>query len=237
VRETASFIALVRKHCPHVLIGDIEAYPSIPIADHFRWIEALQQRLAGLKVRGLDFYRLDVDWVTCTLRNEGSWRDVKKLELYCRSRKLPFGLIYWASGYPALKQRGLADDATWYVAVMQQGYDYALVDGAPDQYVIESWIEAPSRAVPESDDFTFSVCVMPFMGSQAVAWRSAVFRRTSTGTPSQWSLARPSSHSAKAGPSGELSAKASRPGGARSMAYSILPGSIPSSIVAKSLVT
>lgn len=102
VEETAQFIALVRQHFPDLLIGDIETYPSIPIADHYWWIDALEKRLAEKNVRGLDFYRLDVDWVNFTVRNKGSWREVRELEEFCRGRKLPFSLIYWASGYPAL---------------------------------------------------------------------------------------------------------------------------------------
>lgn len=31
----------------------------------------------------------------------------------CRQQNLPFGLIYWSSGYPSLLKRGLADDSTW----------------------------------------------------------------------------------------------------------------------------
>ena len=42
LQETAAFIALVRKHYPHVEIGDIETYPSIRLADHLWWIEALR---------------------------------------------------------------------------------------------------------------------------------------------------------------------------------------------------
>ena len=162
VEETAKFIALVRKHYPHVLIGDIEPYPYIPLPNLIQWIKSLQQRLAERGVRGLDFFRLDVDWVCFTVRNEGSWREVKKLEQYCRSRKLVFSLVYWASGYPALERRGLADDATWYVSTMQQGYDYAVVDGAPEQYVIQSWIGAPSRCLPETGEFTFTRSVRDF---------------------------------------------------------------------------
>jgi len=162
VRETADYIALVRKHFPNVLIGDIEPYPSIPLEDHYRWIESLEARLAELGVRGLDFYRLDVDWVAYTLRNSGTWREVRKLEQYCRGRKLPFSLIYWASGYPALARKGLADDSTWYTAIMQQGYDYALVDGTPDQYVIESWVKAPSQGLPETGPWTFTRSVLDF---------------------------------------------------------------------------
>ena len=162
VQETACFIALVRKHYPNVLIGDIETYPSTPFADHLWWIDAVQKRLAEMKVRGLDFYRLDVNWVELNVFSRGSWPEVKKLEQECRKRKMPFSLIYWASDYPAMKKRGLADDSTWYVSIMRQGYDYALVGGAPDQYVIESWVGAPSQSVPETGDFTFTRSVRDF---------------------------------------------------------------------------
>jgi hypothetical protein len=77
--------------------------------------------------------------------------------------KLPFSLIYWSADYPRMKQLGLADDSTWYVGVMRQGYDYRFVDGAPDQVVIESWVGAPSRAVPETGDWTFTRSVRDFV--------------------------------------------------------------------------
>lgn len=162
VKETANFIALVRKHYPEILIGDIETYPSISLEDHYWWIETLEKRLAEMNVRGLDFYRLDVNWVTFTLRNTGTWREVKELERHCRKRELPFSLIYWAAGYPALNRKNLAGDSTWYVSIMQQGYDYALVDGAPDQYVIQSWLDAPSRSTPETAPWTFTRSVLDF---------------------------------------------------------------------------
>ncbi len=162
VQETAAFIALVRKQYPQVLIGDIEPYPFIPFDDQIRWIDALQKRLAEMQVRGLDFYRLDVNWAEFTVFNRGSWQELRKLEQYCRQRGLPFSLIYWASDYPAMKRRGLADDSTWYVSVMRQGYDYAMVDGRPDQFVIESWIGAPSRCLAETDEFTFTRSVRDF---------------------------------------------------------------------------
>ncbi|MBE3069394.1 MAG: hypothetical protein IMZ66_04070 [Planctomycetes bacterium] len=163
VRETAAFIALVRQHYPDVLVGDIEPYPFIPMPDLLKWIDALQKRLAEMKVRGLDFFRLDVNWVEFTVHGRGSWREVRQLELACRRQGLPFSLIYWASDYPEMKRRGLADDATWYVSVMRQGYDYAAVDGSPDEFVVESWIDAPSRGVPETGEFTFTRSVRDFV--------------------------------------------------------------------------
>jgi hypothetical protein len=162
VQETANYIALVRKHFPNVLIGDIEAYPSIPVADHIWWIEALQKKLAEMGVRGLDFYRLDVNWANFVVQNHGCWKEVKKLESYCRSKKLPFSLIYWASGEPLLKRLGFADESTWYVEIMAQGCAYTMNQGAPDQVVIESWIQAPPRCLPETAEWTFTRSVRDF---------------------------------------------------------------------------
>ena len=162
MQETANYIALVREHFPQVLIGDIETYPSISIEDHKKWIAGLQKLLADRKVRGLDFYRLDVDWLRFTVQGKGGWQEVKTLEHYCRQRKLPFSLIYWPSGYPGMLKRGIADDSTWYVGVMQQGYDYAAIDGKPDHYVIESWVGAPQRCVPDNADWTFTRTVRDF---------------------------------------------------------------------------
>lgn len=156
VQETANYIALVHQHYPQMLIGDIETYPSISVADHKWWLAALQQRLAALNTRGLDFYRLDVDWVSFNIAQRGSWQEVKQIEDFCHQQRLPFSLVYWAADYPALQRRGLADDSAWYISMMQQGYDYALVGGAPDQYVIESWLPVPSRCVPETESFTFT---------------------------------------------------------------------------------
>lgn len=163
LNETANYIALVRQHFPDVLIGEIEAYPSITIEEHRKWITGLQTQLAAKKVRGLDFYRLDVDWLRFNVQQKGSWKEVRQLELICRQNKLPFSLIYWSSGYPAMKNRGYADDSTWYTAIMQQGYDYLAVDGRPDQMVIESWVSAPSQCIPETADWTFTRSVRDFV--------------------------------------------------------------------------
>ena len=89
VQETASFVTLVRRHDPQMLIGDIEPYPSVPLSDHLRWIDALQARLAQNHVRGLDFYRMDVDWLNFVVGNPGSWPEVVAVEHHCRARSCP----------------------------------------------------------------------------------------------------------------------------------------------------
>lgn len=160
--ETANFIALVRKNYPQTLIGDIETYPSIPLTNHIWWLDALQKKLAEMKVRGLDFYRLDVNWANFIVQNWGSWGEVRKIEQACRQRKIPFSLIYWASGEPGLKRKGVADASIWYISIMQQGYCYAMVDGHPDQVVVQSWLEAPPQCLPETEQWTFTRSVLDF---------------------------------------------------------------------------
>lgn len=180
VEETAKFIALVREYDPKILVGEIEAYPFITLADHIKWIEALQKKLAEMNVRGIDFYRLDVNWVEFTVFDRGNWQEVRKLELYCRQHKVPFSLIYWASGEPGMRKRGIADDSTWYVSLMQQGYDYVFVDGHPDQMVIESWIESPHHSTPESDQWTFTRSVQDFTQRFVLTPRIPLVPRPST---------------------------------------------------------
>lgn len=162
VEQTAQFILLVRQHYPNVLIGDIEPYPAFSPLQLVQFIDALQARLKQLHVKGLDFFRLDVDWMNFVVGNPGSWKQVKGLEIECRQRDIRFGLIYWGADYPKMSQMKLADDATWYVAVMQQGYDYAAVGGTPDEYVIESWLAAPAQTIPETAEWSFTRSVLDF---------------------------------------------------------------------------
>ena len=160
VDETAAFIALVRSHYPQIKVGDIEPYPYLSVADLTGWIDALQAKLATMGVRGLDFFRVDVDWLNFVVGRAGSWREVRRIEDACRARKLPFSLIYWAANYPMLKSKGLADDSTWYVSTMGMAQDYVAVGGRPDEVVIESWVGAPSHSVPETESWTFTRSVL-----------------------------------------------------------------------------
>ena len=163
VEETAKFIALTRARYPDILIGDIETYPSIPLKDHYWWIDNLNRKLRELHVRELDFYRLDVNWINFTVQQLGGWKEVKQLEQYCRGRHLPFSLIYWPADLPALKRLGRAGESTWYISIMRQAQDYAVIGGAPDEYVIESWVGEPARTVPESADWTLTRSVRDFV--------------------------------------------------------------------------
>jgi hypothetical protein len=162
IEQTADFIGLVRKNYPYMLVGDVEPYPFLPLNDQMTWIAALQKRLADKGIRGLDFYRVDTNWVNFNVQQVGSWHDIKKLEQYCRSAHLPFSLIYWSPQIDYMKRLGFGDDSTWLTDVMSQGYAYAAVRGAPDQYVLESWVNAPAHSVPETADYSFTRSALDF---------------------------------------------------------------------------
>ena len=155
--ETAEFIALVHKHYPEWQIGDIEGFPSVTPEQTIKWLDLLQAKLKAKGGRGLDFFRLDVDWMHFVhSTGRGTWADVRKIEHICRQRGIPFSLVYWAADYPSLKKRGMADDKTWYIGTMQMAYDYFAVGGKPDQYVVQSWVGGPPTTLPESHPFSFT---------------------------------------------------------------------------------
>jgi len=161
-QDTADFIALVRKHYPDARIGDIEPYPAYTCEQFASWIKDLQAKLAAMHVRGIDFFRLDCNWTHFMLGDQGSWRGVKQIEVACHRCGVPFSLIYDAPAYDYYKRMGIADDSVWHTFVMYQGYAYALVNGSPDQYVLESWIGTPSTGTPESNPDSFSRSVLDF---------------------------------------------------------------------------
>jgi hypothetical protein len=162
VDEVVKFIALVREHYPGVRIGDIEPFPGLSVEEHARWLKDLQAALLQKGILGLDFYRLDVNWVVFATEAKAGWPDVQQIERICHNTKIPFSLIYWASGYPLYASRGLADNDTWSTLLMAQGYDYAAAGGKPDQYIVESWIGQPTKALPENDPSSFAGSVLQF---------------------------------------------------------------------------
>ena len=155
--ETAAFIALVRKDYPNWKIGSIEGFPSLSADQLIQWIDLLEVKLKAKGVRGLDFFRIDTDWMHFVHdTKKGSWGDMKRIEDHCRRKGIPFSVIYWAANYPAMLKQDLADDRTWYVGVLQMSYAYAAVGGKPDQIVVQSWVEGPNTILPETKPFTFT---------------------------------------------------------------------------------
>ena len=165
IEQTARFVQLVRQKYPDIAIGDVEPYPFLSRTELLTFVDGVNARLKSAGLKGLDYLRLDVDWNHFTIGNAilpGNWPDVRRLEQECRQRGVRFSLIYWDADYDRMKQLSLADDSTWYIGIMRQGADYAFVDGNPDEYVIESWVDAPARTLPDSEPWSFTRSVLDF---------------------------------------------------------------------------
>jgi hypothetical protein len=163
--QTARFVALVRQYYPAAKVGDIEPYPGIPSSETLQFIDEVQARLRGQGLRGLDFVRLDVDWMHFRPGDpigQAGWQGVKQVEAECHRRSVKFSLVYWAADFPAQQRAGNATQTTWENGIMYEGSQYASVGGAPDEMMIESWLDTPDRAVPETEGGTFTRSVLDF---------------------------------------------------------------------------
>ncbi len=151
VEQTAIFIQMVRHAYPNMAIGDIESYPYFQPGEIMQFIDALQGRLRQMGVRGLDFVRLDVDWMHFhpgDAKGRLGWRGAKMIEDQCHRRHIPFSLIYWAANYPSLSKQGEATPGTWTSAILDEAAQYAAVGGVPDEFFVESWILSDNDPVP-----------------------------------------------------------------------------------------
>lgn len=154
IDQTARFIELVRQRYPKILIGDVEAYPSLSVVDQINWIKRLQDRLRAHHVAPLDFYRADVNYMAFVRLHRGSWADVKSLSDAVHQQGLPFSLIYWSAGLPFLRSylqsRGFTNEEIWCNQLSVQATEVRKLQIHPDQIVVQSWIQAPSRILPEN---------------------------------------------------------------------------------------
>ena len=163
VRETANYIALVRKHYPPVLIGEIEPYPFLSFDEHRGWIDALEKRLAEMKVRGLDFYRLDVNWIEFNVQSRGSWRqEVRQVGTVLQTAEaaVQHDLLGLGLSCPRASRTG----GRRHVVHRNHAAGLRLCLGrrVPDQIVVQSSINAPGRSLPETAEYTFARTVLDF---------------------------------------------------------------------------
>lgn len=165
IAETAQYIAMTRQAYPASRVGDIEPFPALTFDEITNSIRGIQEACAKQRLHGLDFLRLDVDWDRMERTKEGSWADVKRIEDFCRTNGIAFGLIYWSADQPRLAAAGQSNDRVWRSGIMKQWREYAATGGSPDQIVLESWLHIPERVVPETDPDTFTGAALEFLRS------------------------------------------------------------------------
>lgn len=158
--ETAAFIAFQRAAYPRAQSVLVEPYPALTLAQLKEGVARIQTACSARHVAGLDMVRLDVDWHGMANGLGGSWTEVRDLERFCRSRRIRFSLICWSANYPSLKEKGQDGPTTWYDGMMHTLDAYRAVGGAPDEWMVESWLHIPARSLPETDPETFTRAVL-----------------------------------------------------------------------------
>jgi len=162
VAETVSFMAMMRPLYPDSKFGLIEPYPSLSLDELKTALMGIQKTCAEQGIKGLEFFRLDLDWVTLE-REKRPWTDVKKIEVMCRENSIPFSVIFWAANWPHMKEAGTATPKTWSEGLFHFARNYREAGGSPDEIVIESWLWTPELAVPETDPDTFTGSALEFL--------------------------------------------------------------------------
>jgi hypothetical protein len=163
VAETVSFVAMMRQAYPGARLGDIEPYPALNGDELETAIHGIQKACAAQGIKGLEFFRLDVDWDLFEQRKLGSWVEVKRIGDVCRARGIAFSMIFWAADQPRLASKNVATARSWRDGVMRQAQAYRDVGGSPDEIVIQSWLHTPEHAVPETSPETFTASVLEFI--------------------------------------------------------------------------
>jgi len=162
VSETVAYMALMRQAYPDARLGLIEPYPALSFDELKTAVVGIQSECARQGIKGLDFFRLDLDWERLE-REQRSWVEVRHIENMCRASGTRISIIFFNASSPWLEKAGLETPDSWTDGILHHARKYRQVGGNPDEIVIESWLRTPEHAVPETNPVTFTASVLDFV--------------------------------------------------------------------------
>ena len=127
--RVALYMSSVNHAYPAAAIGLIEAYP-------FSSAAAIQSMITLLRARGRTpaFLHMDVDWHA--LKPGEFVRDMRQLQSFCRTARIPFGII--VTGYNGDADALFAVDV---IGIARQMADAFLRwEDMPDHIMLDSWV-------------------------------------------------------------------------------------------------
>ena len=162
----SEFITLVQNAYPDTVVGFNAVYPKMLSGQQISDLEALQAQLKADGSRGLDFYRVDFAWYGMEVNGSkthpgASFEDLKVVSDHCDSIGLPFSLTCNAEGFygEAVKKTGKpvspADDIYWGQGMASLAQSIKSLGWKPRQIDAQDWSDAPSVAIPETDQATY----------------------------------------------------------------------------------
>ena len=125
-KEVSLYAAALHSAQPGLVVGDIEPYPHFDAATLVAWLDAVAAQ--GVK---LGFFHLDVDRVRAAVLAADVAGDLASLQAACRSRGIPFGVIFW--GGDRLDEAAYAEDVLAWVDEVRAAI------GSPEQIIFQSW--------------------------------------------------------------------------------------------------
>lgn len=146
-RQFARYVTLVRRVFPAAVVGDIEALPpGVDPAVLVAWMDTYR-RVTGSR---LAFFHLDMGY------RRLDWPEAARyLEAAARARGIPFGIIY--NGEGSQLDGGGGSDTDWATSAERRFVTFeAQYGGGPDHAVLQSWVDHPDFALPETVPSTFS---------------------------------------------------------------------------------
>jgi len=171
VEETVSYMAMMRKAYPGTKLGLIEPHPALSLDELKTAVLGIQKGCAELGIKGLEFFRLDLDWARLERENR-PWGDVKTIEDMFEENGIPFSVIFWASDWPHKNQAGTDTPATWREGVLHCAKKYREAGGTPAEIIIADWNWTTAPSVPDSDPDTFTGSSLEyFKAFPPASWR------------------------------------------------------------------
>jgi hypothetical protein len=137
--KTAEYMKQVAAKEPHVQIGDTEAYPYFSIGELKSWLAALQKNGVTPAYVHLDanIHRIDKS------PHLDLAADLRGLQNYLSSKRIPFGIIMWSGYNPAPSDKAYFDRTLLWIKRVRDAI------GAPDQIIFQSWV---IRSAPRCKD-------------------------------------------------------------------------------------
>ena len=131
--RVALYMSSVSRAYPAAAIGLIEAYP-------FSSAAAIQSMITLLRARGATpaFLHMDVDWHA--LRPGDFVRDMRQLQSFCRSERIPFGII--VTGYDGNADALFSVDVVGLARQMAEAF--VRWEDMPDHIMLDSWVVSSS---------------------------------------------------------------------------------------------
>jgi Big-like domain-containing protein len=128
--QTIKFIQIMHAFDPTLQIGDIEPYPQFTEPQLESWISALEAGGAALP-----FFHLDLDLYEASVEGFDAASDIQKLETFCESQGVAFGVIFIAQG-PGLP----SSDQDYYNRALQEVQTIKSSIGMPRHSIFQSWL-------------------------------------------------------------------------------------------------